>query len=113
LTPDIFNLSPSDILSKFRNGAKYISALSLATSIPTAASLPHLVISTFKNLAAISLVTGYKFKQMDSLSAAPTQGTQAASAGQQGKAKEAPQVAEEPKQEEEDVEMGDLFGDDF
>jgi len=75
LTPEVFNLSPADVYSKFRVGVNFISALSLATGIPTAAALPSLVISAFKNLAAISLVSGYKFRQMDSLSAAPAQGS--------------------------------------
>jgi large subunit ribosomal protein LP0 len=73
LTPEIFNITPTEILNKFKVGANFVAALSLATGIPTVASLPHSIISAFKNLAAISLVTGYKFKQMDALSSGPSQ----------------------------------------
>jgi len=44
--------------------SKNITALSLATKIPTELSIPHLVIDSFKNLAAIGLNINYQFAQL-------------------------------------------------
>jgi hypothetical protein len=35
LAPEVFNLSPTDILEKFRRGTNFIAGLSLATGLPT------------------------------------------------------------------------------
>lgn len=52
----------SDILSTFAKNAKNVTALSLGTGIVTEASVPHMVLSAFKNLAAIGVQTGYEFE---------------------------------------------------
>jgi len=83
----------------------------LATKIPTELSIPHLVIDSFKNLAAIGLNINYQFAQLKG-------------AQQGGPAKEAPKEKEAPKKEEkkpvkdekveepeEEVALGDMFGD--
>jgi len=41
-----------------------LTGLSLATGIPTELSIPHLLIDSFKNLAAIGLNINYEFKQL-------------------------------------------------
>jgi large subunit ribosomal protein LP0 len=108
LAPEVFSAPPSEIITRFQNHLRNITALSLQLGLPNQASLPHSIIGAFKNLAAIGLVTGYKFKQLDNLSsggsaaAAPT--TTAAAP------KEAPKAVVEEKVEEADVDMGDLFG---
>lgn len=112
LEPAIFNISPDAIIQKFQSGVRNITALSLAIGIPTAASLPHSIIGAFKNLAAISMVTGYKFRQMNNLGSGPAPaaaGGKAAPAEAKKEVKAAP-VVEEKKEEEENVDMGDLFG---
>lgn len=55
LSPDVVSLTNTDILKEFSTGLTNIAALSLQLAIPTTASVPHLVVSAFKNLAAISL----------------------------------------------------------
>jgi large subunit ribosomal protein LP0 len=44
-----------------------MAALSLAIGYPTAVSVPHSVLGGFKNLVAISLVSGYSFPQAEAL----------------------------------------------
>ena len=62
LTPEVVAMSNEDILKKFLNGVSNMTALSLETGIPTACSIPHMIINAFKNLAAISLGTDYKMR---------------------------------------------------
>lgn len=111
LTPEVISISPEDILRKFQAGASNVTALSLELGIPTEASVPYMVASAFKNLAAISLETNYKLPELENLAAAAP-----ASHAAQEKPKEAPKEAkkEEKKEEEKpaeeaDVDMGGLF----
>lgn len=55
LSPDVVSLTNADILKEFSTGLTNIAALSMQLGIPTTAAVPHLVVSAFKNLAAISL----------------------------------------------------------
>jgi large subunit ribosomal protein LP0 len=110
LTPEIFNITPDEILNKFRSGVANLAALSLSLGLPNDLSVPHMILNGFKNLAAIGLETGYKFKELESLTSGGSAPSQAAPAKAEEK-KAAPK--EEPKKEEEaDVGLGgDLFGD--
>jgi large subunit ribosomal protein LP0 len=111
LTPEIFNMNPVDILNKFKSVASKVAAISLATGQPNQLSLPHMIVNSFKNVAAIALSTGLKFKLLDNLStgAAPAKTTAAK--------KEEPKKAEAKKEEkvEEPEGAADLGGmfDDF
>ena len=72
LTPEVIAISPEDIIKKFQSGVANITALSMELGIPTEASVPYLIANAFKNLAAISLETGYKLPELENLaSAAP------------------------------------------
>jgi len=112
LSPEIFNMNPNEILDKFRSHASKIAAISLQIGQPNQLSIPHMIINSFKNVAAIALQSGLKFKQLDSLtsgSAAPTTTT----AGK----KDAPKK-EEPKKVEKveepepaGVDLGGMFDD--
>jgi len=114
MTPEVFNMGPDEILSKFRKGVNNLAAISLNLGMPNVLSVPHMVINGFKNVASIGLETGLKFKQLEAL----TSGAKAAPA--QAPKKEEPKAApkkEEKKVEEKPVEedigggMGDMFGD--
>lgn len=70
--PELMTLNQAEILKRFSTHANNITALSLETGIPTEGSIMQNVFSCFKNLAAISVQTGYTFKQF-SASAAPAQ----------------------------------------
>lgn len=105
----VLDMSDEDILAKFHAGARRVAAVSLATGIPTLASLPHSLRNGFKNVLAIALATDYSFPKADAFKNAP-----AASAAPAPAASAAPAKVEEKKKEpepEEDEDMGlDLFG---
>lgn len=111
LTPDIFNVDPEALLGKFRNAANNLAAISLAIGHPNALSVPHMIKNGVKSIASIALETGLKLKLLESASAAPAGGAGAA-APTQAKKEAAKPVVEE-KVEEEVVDMGDMFGDDY
>jgi len=114
LTPEIFNMSPDEILGKFKTGVNNLTALSLGLGLPNELSIPHIIVNGFKNLAAIGLETGLKFKELDNLSSgpAPAQEVKASEPAKPVEAKKEEKKKEE-KKEEEDVGLGGgLFGDD-
>jgi large subunit ribosomal protein LP0 len=55
LQPDVVALTNDDILKDFSTGLTNIAALSMQLGLPTVAAVPHMVVSAFKNLAAVSL----------------------------------------------------------
>jgi len=109
LTPEVFKMSPDDIISKFRKGANNLAALSLAVGDINELSVPHMVLNGFKNIAAISLEADIKVKQLGAASASAPAKVEAPKGG-----KEAPKAEpkkEEKKEEVEEVALGDMFGD--
>jgi len=104
LTPEVFKMSPHDIIAKFQNGVKNMAALSLAVGELNETSVPHILLNGFKNMAAISLETDIKLKQLSGLGSAPAKTTSAEPAKTV-----APKVVVEEKKEE-DVGVGDIFG---
>jgi len=71
LDKEVVSITPEDLLSTFKTGCTNMAALSLATGIVTEASVPHLITNAFKNLAAISMATDYKIKELENASNAP------------------------------------------
>jgi len=57
------DISSDEVMRRFSSGLSAVAAISLATGIPTVASIPHVVLNAFKNLIAISLETGFEFDQ--------------------------------------------------
>jgi len=109
LTPEVFKMSPDDIIAKFRKGANNLAALSLAVGEVNELSVPHMVLNGFKNIAALSLETGIKVKQLEGLSSAPAK-TASAPAKDDKKAAE-PKKEEKKEEQQEEVALGDMFGD--
>jgi len=129
--PEVLDMTDEDILNKFRAGVRNVAAVSLATGIPTIASVPHSLINGYKNLLSIALATDITFKQAESYKAfaadpskfaraAPgsttsTSSTASTGGGKGGKggapppaaAKPAPVVEEPPAEEEAGI--GGLF----
>jgi len=106
----VLSLTTDTILAKFKDCLKVQASLSLAAGFPTSASAPHSVLQAFKNMVAVSAVTGYEFEMASKyLSAAKNAPAAGAAAGA---SKDAAPVAEEKKEEPEDVDMGGLFGGD-
>jgi len=117
--PVILDISDNDVLASFGQGVTNVACVSLATEIPTIASLPHTLASGYVNVLSIALETDAKIKQVERikyLMANPqaAAATAAAPAAAAAAPKAAAKVAEpEPEPEEEEGGMGGLFGDDF
>jgi len=108
LGADIVSLSSNDLLGKFADGVRNLTALSLQTGIPSEVAVPHLILDAFKNLAAIGLAANIQFKQLSAASSgpAPSKAADKAPAKKEEKKPE-PVKVEEPVEEE--VDMGGLF----
>jgi len=111
MTPEIFNMSHDEILGKFRKGCNNLASISLNLGMPNELSVPHMIINGFKNIAALGLETGLKFKQLDSM----TSSAPAPAAAKKDDVKAAPKK-EEKKVEEKPVEddmapIGGMFDD--
>jgi len=57
------DIKSHEVLQRFAAGISTVAALSLATGVPTVASVPHSIMNAFKNMIAIALETGYVFEQ--------------------------------------------------
>lgn len=91
-----------------------MASISLASGYITKPAAPHMIINAFKNLAAVTFDSDYSFKQAEKMKEAAKNAVFAAPVQAAGgaAAKEAPKV-EEKKEEEADVDMGGLFGDEY
>jgi large subunit ribosomal protein LP0 len=59
LPEEIITLDPSKLLEKFALGVRNIAGLSLSAGIPIEATVPLILGNAFKNIAALSLESGY------------------------------------------------------
>jgi len=111
--PSVLDIEESQLITTFMSGIKTIAALSLATGIPTIASITHSLVNSYKNLLAVSLATEYEFEgsakikeylanpEAFAVAAAP-----AAAEGGAPAAEEAAPEAEKEEEEDEDEDMG-------
>jgi large subunit ribosomal protein LP0 len=115
--PEVLDITTADILNKFRAAVANMASISLASGYITKPAIPHIINNAFKNLAAIAFTSDVTFKQAEKLKeAAKNAVAVAASAPAGGSAapkKEEKKVEEKPKEEEADVDMGGLFGDEY
>jgi len=113
--PEVLDITPEDIINKFKKAVSNMASISLASGYITAPAIPHLINHAFKNLAAITFTTDVTFKQAEKLKEAAKNAVAFVASAPAGGAapKEAAKVEEKPKQEEADVDMGGLFGDDY
>lgn len=112
----VLDITDDVIVSKFVAGIANVAAFSREVGIPTEASLPHAIVSAFKNMAALCSDIDYCFKEIEQIkeflkdpskfaSAAP-----AAAAGGAAVAAAPAAAAPVEEEEEEDDGMGfDLF----
>jgi len=70
--PEILDINESDLIQELMNGIQRIAALSLAINHPTVASVPHSLVTGYKNLISISLATNYGFPAADKVHTLPT-----------------------------------------
>ena len=109
-TPEVLDVTDTELVDRFLSGIKTISAISLALSYPTVVSVSHSLVNAYKNLIAVSLATDYAFEGSEKIKEylanpeafavadAPTEVTKETAA--------APADEEEKKEEEEDDEEG-------
>jgi large subunit ribosomal protein LP0 len=93
-----------------------MASISLASGYITKPAIPHMIANAFKNLAAVTFDSDYSFKQADKLKEAAKNAVHVAAPTSNAPAGGAPAQAEkveEKKEEEADVDMGGLFGDDY
>lgn len=107
----VLDLTTDTILNKFRRAVGIQAALSLGAGYPTQLSAPHTLLSGFKNLVAVSAMSGFEFDQAKTFLEA-AKNAPAAGAATSAAVAEAPAPEEAKKEEVEDVDMGGLFGDD-
>jgi len=112
-TPDVLDVDDSLFIENLKKGISNMAAISLGLGIPTAASVPHLLINGFKNLLSVGLETEYSFEAADRIKdmlANPTAFAAATAAGsaEPAAAAAAPAAAavEEEKEDESDDDMG-------
>jgi len=113
--PEVLDITPEDIRNKFKKAVSHMASISLASGYITKPAIPHLLANAFKNLAAVAFTTDVSFKQADKMKEAAKNAVHYAPAAgaAAGGAKAAEKVEEKPKEEEADVDMGGLFGDDY
>ncbi|KAI0833322.1 60S acidic ribosomal protein P0 [Trametes gibbosa] len=108
-SPDVLDISDTELLDRFLSGIKTIAAISLALNYPTVVSVVHSLVNSYKNLLAVALATEYTFEGAEkakeflanpeafAVAAAPAAATESAAA-------EA--AAPEEEKEESDDDMG-------
>jgi len=105
----VLSITPESILEKFKAKSQNLTALSLGSGYIVSSAAPHCVARAFKNLAAVSLASGFEIEQLKAIKAAAAAGP--ATSAPAGKA-DAPKKEEKVEEEEEDLDMGGMFGDD-
>lgn len=111
--PEILDITPADILKKFQGTISTMAAISMASGYVTKPAIPHIIINSFKNLAAVTFDSDYTFKQAEKVKEAAKNTVRVAAPAGGAPAKAAAKEEEKPKEEEADVDMGGLFGDDY
>lgn len=109
---EILDITTDSILKSFKSSISNMASISLASGFVTKPAIPHIIMNSFKNLAAVTFDSDYSFKQADKLKEAAKNTVRAAPVAAAGAP--AKVVEEKPKEEEAaDVDMGGLFGDDY
>jgi len=104
----VLDLSDDQILAKFNNGVKNVASVSLATGIPSVASLPHSLIRGYKNVLSIALGANIGIPQTERLLKAAASAPAKTAPASQAAApkKEEPKKPEPKKVSEEEEDMG-------
>jgi large subunit ribosomal protein LP0 len=112
--PEILDITNESILKRFQLSITNMAAISLGSGYVTKPAVPHIILNSFKNLAAVTFDTDYTFKQAEKVKEAAKNSVRAGPAATSGVPAKAAAKEEAPKEEEAaDVDMGGLFGDDY
>merc|ERR1712018_169057 len=110
--PSILDITDDDLRKRFMEGVVNLACVSLAMGYPTIASVPHIIVSGFKNLLAVAAETEIEFKEAATIKeflkdpskfAAMVTTAAAPAAAAEEKAEE---KKPEPESESEDDDMG-------
>lgn len=107
----VLSITSETILASFQKAISNMAAASMESGYVVKAAIPHIIANSFKNLVAVSFETDYSFKQADTMKAAAKNAVSQVVAAPAG-AKVAAKV-EVKEEEPADVDMGNLFGDDY
>lgn len=95
--PEILDITPADILRRFQTSITNMAAISLGSGYVTKAAIPHIIMNSFKNLAAVTFDSDYSFKQADKIKEAAKNAVHVvAGPATAGPAKAAAKVEEKP-----------------
>lgn len=111
--PKIMDISDDDLCKKFMESVANIASISLAIGYPTAASVPHSIINSFKNLLAIAAETDIEFKEAETMKEFLKDPSKFAAAAAVSAAPAAGQAAEEKKEEAKKEESEEESDDDM
>jgi large subunit ribosomal protein LP0 len=104
---NILKINDEYLKKRVEEGIKNLTAFSLAASIPTKASAPHIVANAFKNIIGLSLSTNLNIPQAKNFTA----GTGAPAQTETKKEEKKVEKKKEPEPEPEEEAYGlDLFG---
>merc|ERR1711939_1079375 len=80
----VLDLTMDTILAKFKKAISHQANLSLGAGVPTTCSAPHSLLNGFKNLVAVSAMSGFEFDQakamLEAAASAPAAGSAPAAA---------------------------------
>jgi len=103
----ILDITDDDIRTRFLDGVRNVSSVSLAINYPTLVSVPHSIINAFKNLLAIAVVTDIDFKEAETAKEFVKDPSKFAAAVAVSAPTEAAPAKVEEKKVEEDEESGE------
>jgi large subunit ribosomal protein LP0 len=66
-SPEVLDISIEDILKNFQKSITNIASISLASGYVTKPAIPHIILNSFKNLAAVTFDSDYTFKQAEKM----------------------------------------------
>ena len=107
---ECLSITTDDVLAAFSRGVGALTACSLGSGYVVPSAAPHLIMHSFKNLAAVAFATDYSFPQAEALKAAAAAGPAIAAAAPAGEKKA--EAKKESEKEESDEGCGNFFGDD-
>lgn len=107
----VLSITSDSILASFSRAISNMAAASIESGYTVKAAIPHIIGNSFKNLAAVSFETDYSFKQAEAMKNAAKNAVHVVAAPAGGAAKVEAKV--EVVEEAADVDMGNLFGDDY
>lgn len=105
---DIIQIDVKEMISVIAQNVKEVTAISIEAGLTNSLSLPHVMRNTFKSLLAVGIESGLKLKELDQLMSASSNVKTITS--NVNEKTEKVEIKEEIKEEEVDMDMGDLFG---